>query len=292
MPLPARLLFLTALTMVAFAGNSILNRLALADGEIGPANFAVLRVVSGAAVLLMLVALRAKKERAPSPIDPKSVLALATYLLGFSYAYVTLPTGIGALILFGGVQVTMFAGALVKRETITRARWFGAALAFGGVVLLLAPIGGEGSAPNLGGALLMGAAAIGWGIYSLIGRTATDPLRQTQTNFLWAVPLVAIVALTFADSTAITTTGIVLAVASGAITSGLGYALWYTVLPKLETITAAVAQLTVPALAMVGGMVMLGEPLTLRFVMASVLIAGGVVVASRRKKLAQRDRAD
>jgi len=284
MSLPTRLLFLTALTMVAFAGNSILNRLALADGEIGPANFAVLRVVSGAAVLLLLVALRAKRERKPSPIDPKSVLALATYLLGFSYAYVTLPTGIGALILFGGVQVTMFAGALVKRETITSARWFGAALAFGGVVLLLAPLGDESSAPKFSGALLMGAAAIGWGIYSLIGRTSTDPLRQTQQNFLWAVLIVAIVALAFADNTPMTATGVALAVASGAITSGLGYALCYTVLPKLETITAAVAQLTVPAIAMVGGMVMLGEPLTLRFGVASVLIAGGVVVASRKKK--------
>lgn len=282
MSLSIRLLLLTALTMVAFAGNSILNRLALAEGQIGAGEFAVLRVVSGAAVLLLLVQLRSDKAQGRTPINVQPILALATYLLGFSYAYITLPTGIGALILFGGVQVTMFAGALAKRESISRARWSGAALAFGGVVLLLAPLGDElgDTAPDLGGSMLMAAAAIGWGIYSLIGRTATDPLRQTQTNFLWATPLVVIIALIFADTTELTPTGITLAITSGAITSGLGYALWYTVLPKLETITAAVAQLTVPAIAMGGGVLLLGEPLTLRFVVATVLITGGVVTAS------------
>ncbi|MEM1316825.1 MAG: DMT family transporter [Pseudomonadota bacterium] len=281
MSLPTRLLLLTTLTMVAFAGNSILNRLALADGEIGAGNFAIIRVVSGAVVLVILVALRSESSAAPRTINPTSVAALAAYLLGFSYAYITLPAGLGALILFGGVQITMFAGALIRREAITPTRWFGAALAFGGVVLLLSP---GTTAPSFAGSILMAIAAIGWGIYSLIGRTATDPLDQTRTNFIWATPIVAVVALIFADTTAMTPTGIALAIASGAITSGLGYALWYTVLPKLETVTAAVAQLTVPAIAMAGGMLLLNEPLTLRFVVATLLIASGVIVASRKPK--------
>lgn len=273
-----RLFLLTSLTMVAFAANSVLNRLSLAEGEIGPSGFALIRVVSGALVLLVLVA-ATRKSAAKVAFKPASAIALTVYLLGFSFAYVSLETGIGALILFGGVQITMFAGALIARDEITPQRWVGSALAVAGLVWLLLPSAG---APPVLGAALMAAAAIGWGVYSLIGRTAALPLLETQRSFLLAVPLVTAAWVLVPDGVSLTSIGVVLAVLSGAVTSGLGYALWYSVLPKLDTISASVAQLTVPVIAMLGGVAFLGEPLTWRFAVSTALILSGVLIAVRR----------
>ena len=242
-----RLLLLTALTMVAFAANSVINRLSLAEGDIGPANFALIRVLSGAIVLLLIARATAPARDQNQKVQWQSVLSLTAYLIGFSFAYVTLETGIGALILFGGVQLTMFASAIFAREPISTQRWIGSATALAGLIWLLAP--GQ-VAPPVTGALLMGFAAIGWGVFSLMGRKVTDPLLATQTSFLWALPLVALIAFVIPDAEALTTSGVLLAILSGAVTSGLGYYLWYSILPKLDTVVASTAQLTVPAIVL------------------------------------------
>ncbi|MEM9438136.1 MAG: DMT family transporter [Pseudomonadota bacterium] len=280
-----KLLALLTLVLVAFAGNSVLNRMALVgEGAIGALEFAMIRVLAGALMLLFLVRFRDRgKERDKAPPKGRDVAAagaLALYLLGFSLAYLSLPAGLGALILFGGVQVTMFAGAVLGGEAVPPVRWLGAGIAFAGLIYLLWPEGA--GAPDLIGALLMLAAALGWGAYSLIGRGSRDPLADTSRNFLLAVFPVGTVMFALAaidGGSDVPLDGALLGIASGAITSGLGYALWYAVLPQLKQSIAAVAQLTVPLIAMAGGMIFLAEPLTTRFAIASAIVLGGVALA-------------
>lgn len=267
-----RLALLTAATMVAFAANSVLNRWALLDGATGPAAFQALRVVSGAACLALLLLLKGGLPRLLVRGRALGSGSLMLYMAGFSFAYVVLDAGVGALILFGGVQVTMFAGAVLSGERPGPARWIGAIVAFGGLVWLLWP--GAVGAPPVGPALLMAAAALGWGLYSLHGRGASDPLAETGANFICAAPLALALWLVLPDG--MSTQGAVLAVISGAATSGLGYALWYTVLPGLDRAVAALAQLTVPVIAVIGGILLLGETASLRLVLASAVVLGGV----------------
>lgn len=282
-----RLFLLTALTMLAFAGNSVLNRMAVGGGLVGPVDFAFWRVLSGAGVLAALVLWR--HLRSGGPIWPGArgrlvgAAGLLAYLLGFSLAYVALGAGAGALILFGTVQITMFAGALWAREPLPPARWLGAALAFGGLVILLAP--GASSAPEPLAVLSMVGAGVGWGLYSLSGRHQTDALGATAANFLAVVPVLG-VALLFGPPAPVPLApgGLALAIVSGAVTSGLGYALWYRILPALGAGRAAVAQLTVPLIAAAGGLALLGEPLGLRFVLAAAAVLGGVALASTRAR--------
>jgi drug/metabolite transporter (DMT)-like permease len=215
------------------------------------------------------------------------VVGLVVYLFGFSWAYLSLDAGVGALILFGAVQITMFAGAVLAREAVPGTRWAGSALAFGGLLVLVAP--GAGDAPAAPGALSMGLAGVGWGIYSLAGRKAVDALGATGWNFLFAVPVAALVVLALGGVQGpLTGWGVALAVASGAMTSGLGYALWYAIVPGLGAARAGVAQLTVPVMAAAGGAAALGEGVGLRFVVASALVLGGVALASRQSALARR----
>jgi drug/metabolite transporter (DMT)-like permease len=269
-----RLFLLTALTMVAFAANSVLNRWAVGPGHIGAVEFAVIRLLAGAVMLAVLVlwlrggwAWPGRRGRVPG------VLGLASYLIGFSLAYRGLDAGTGALVLFGTVQVTMFAGALWSRERVPGRRWAGAVLALGGLALIAAPGAVDGRPLTL-----MAVAGLGWGVYSLAGRGAVDPLAATAWNFLLAVPLVLPLALLgFQGPDA---AGIALAVMSGAVTSGLGYALWYVVLPQLGAARAAVAQLTVPVIAALGGAVLLAEAPGGRFWLAAGLVLGGVALAS------------
>ncbi len=275
-----RLFLLTALTMLAFAGNSLLNRAALAGDLIGPSGFAMIRVIAGAVVLALLVWRRDRRWADLAEVSWKSTGALALYVLGFSHAYIWLDAGIGALFLFGGVQITMFAGALIGGERPSPQRWAGAALAFGGLVLLLAP---STNAPSLLGAGLMLAAAFGWGMYSLYGRQVKRPLQATAGNFLLAVPIALIVGWSVPDAMPATSPGVILAVLSGAVTSGLGYALWYTILPRLAATLAAVAQLTVPVIAAAGGALLLAEFPGFSFLIASVLVLGGVALSVWRK---------
>lgn len=269
-----RLFMMTTLTMIAFAANSVLNRLALADGGMGPASFALIRLGAGALALVVLCALMQGRFSAKGRQRVAGTASLALYGLGFSFAYVTLDAGVGALILFGGVQITMFAGAVLSREKLPKTRWIGALVAFSGLVFLMWP--GGSIRPDFGGAVLMGFAALGWGIYSLLGRGATNPLQSTAANFLLAVPIALIVWVTFPDH--VSSRGVWLAVLSGVVTSGLGYALWYTVLPALGAARGAIAQLTVPVIALAGGIAVLDEVLTLKFAVASVLVLGGVAI--------------
>lgn len=279
-----RLILLILLTLIAFAANSVLNRMALASGASGPAAFAALRIFSGALFLALLVTFRSGLPRLAKPGRWIGTGSLALYMLGFSFAYIALDAGVGALILFGGVQITMFAGALLQGERPAPARWLGSLVAFGGLVWLISPR--AETAPDLIGALLMTLAAVGWGVYSLEGRKAGDPLAETAANFICATPFVLIAWIVMRDG--ISVEGAVLAIISGAITSGMGYALWYTILPKLESSAAALLQLTVPVIAIVGGLLFLAEVPTLRILVASAVVLGGVafgILAARQRKI-------
>lgn len=277
-----RIFALAFLTMLAFAANSILNRAALSGGDTGPAAFAAIRLVSGALCLAGLAVFQSGLPRLIGPGRWIGTGSLLLYMLGFSFAYVALDAGVGALILFGGVQVTMFAGGLSGGERPARARWIGALIAFGGLVWLLWPKGA--AAPDMVASLMMASAAAGWGIYSLAGRKAGDPLQNTAANFILAAPFALALWAVVPDE--IGPKGATMAVISGAVTSGMGYALWYALLPKIDASAAALAQLTVPVIALAGGALILGETPTLRLILASVIVLGGVtfgVVGAQRR---------
>lgn len=270
-----RLFLLTCLTMVAFAANSILNRMAVADGLIGAEAFALIRVIAGAVMLAVLMKGQGLLQR-PSIW---AVLGLSAYLIGFSQAYIGLDAGLGALILFGMVQVTMFAGAVLRGEAVPLQRWIGMLVAFAGLSFVLLqglPAGGGAQI----GVVFMLIAGFGWGIYSLIGGRVRDPLTAVSRSFLWSVPLVAIASL--GASYAMQPLGVALAVLSGAVTSGLGYALWYAILPALGAGRAAVAQLTVPILAIAGG-VFLGELPGLTFLIGAAVVLAGIALSVAAK---------
>ncbi|MDJ0992299.1 MAG: DMT family transporter [Dinoroseobacter sp.] len=267
---------LVLVTLVAFAANSLLNRAALVDGAIGPASFALIRVAAGAATLLALVVFRTGVPR-PRLRNVPAAAGLTLYMLGFSFAYLSLDAGFGALLLFAAVQTAMFAGALLLREPVPPRRWFGAVIALAGLVLLVRPDPGVDSAPFA--AALMVLAAIGWAGFSLAGRASAAPLNDTALAFLLCLPVTVLAWWLIPDVASPTSYGITLAVISGAVTSGCGYALWYLVLPGLGPSRAAVAQLSVPVIAALGGVVLLGEALSLTMVIAGALVLGGVAVS-------------
>jgi len=268
------------LALIAFAANSVLVRSALAQNLIDPAAFGAIRLLSGAVVLATLVLLRGQTQVALGRASFVSATALLVYVTGFSYAYISLETGTGALILFGGVQITMFAGALAAGERPAPVRWLGAGLGLSGLAVLFGP---TAESPDIGGALLMAVAAIGWGIYSLRGRSETAPTPATAANFILAAPVALAFWAVFPAETTVSLNGVWLAVASGALASGIGYALWYSVLPSLKSTQAAILQLTVPIIALAGGIAFLGEPLTWTFAIASALIISGVIVGLLRQ---------
>jgi len=263
---------------LAFAGNSLLCRTALAHTTIDAASFTTLRLASGALVLWGLVQLTRRRESGRGSWP--SALALFAYAAAFSFAYLTLPTGTGALLLFGAVQASMIGWGFFKGERFAALQWLGLGLALAGLVGLLLP---GLSAPPLGGALLMIAAGMAWGVYSLRGKGAGDPLRVTAGNFVRTVPLAIVMSFLFINRAQVDTAGALYAIASGAITSGLGYAIWYAALPHLKATTAATLQLSVPVIAALGGIVWLGEPLTLRLLLTSAAILGGVALAIRQR---------
>ncbi len=270
---PARLFAVTALAMLAFAGNSLLCRAALAHTGIDPASFTTLRLASGA-ITLWLVARLTRGAQTGGGNWP-SALALFGYAAGFSFAYVSLPTATGALLLFGAVQATMIGHGLWQGERLLRWQLVGLALALGGLVGLLLP---GLSAPPLGGSLLMLGAGVAWGVYSLRGRGAGDPTRVTAGNFLRAAPIALVLSLLAYRSAALDSAGVGYAVASGALASGIGYAIWYTALPALKATSAATVQLSVPVIAALGGVILLGESVTLRLLLASAAILGGIAL--------------
>lgn len=272
-----RLFGLSVLTMIAFAANSVLNRMGLAQAGLDPVLFGTVRLMAGAAMLALL----SFTLRGGVPLGGRGrligVLSLSLYVFGFSMAYTALDAGIGALVLFGMVQVTMFAGALWLGERVPLIRWAGALVAFAGLVWLLWPGGGV-TLPFIQAGMMV-LAGIGWGIYSLNGRGAGDALQATAANFVLAVPI-ALILLLAKGMAGANAAGLLFAVLSGAVTSGLGYALWYAILPKLGATRAAVAQLTVPVIAIAGGVLFLGEVPSLAFLMATTVVLAGVALSS------------
>lgn len=283
----ARTLLLTTLAMTAFAGNSLLCRVALRDTAIDWASFTAIRLGAGAFTLWLLVLLTrrdAAPPRGTSAGDWASALALFVYAAAFSWAYLALSAGLGALLLFGAVQATMLGYAFVRGERLRGIQMAGLALALAGLVGLLLP---GAAAPPAAAALLMLTAGVAWGVYSLRGRAARDPLRVTSGNFVRAVPFaLALAVLGHADLT-VDAAGLACALASGALASGVGYAIWYSALPALAASTAATVQLSVPVLAALGGVVLLGEPLTLRLVLAGGAVLGGIALVIRARAQAR-----
>lgn len=276
----ARILALTALAMIAFAANSLLCRLALRDTGIDPASFTLIRMVSGALVLGLILRVRAAQS-AGSCGDWSSAAALFAYAIAFSYAYVGLSAGAGALLLFGSVQASMILYSLWRGERFGRWQCLGFALAMVGLVALVAP---GVAAPPWSAALLMVLAGVAWGGYSLRGRGNTDPLATTAGNFLRSVPMAVGAALLALPWLAVDVDGVVLAVLSGALASGVGYAIWYAALRGLSGTAAATVQLSVPAIAALGGVVVLGEPPSLRLVLASVVTLGGIALVTHGRR--------
>ena len=267
---------LTTLALVAFAGNSVLCRLALKDGSIDAASFSTVRLVSGAIALLVILYATNRGTRPASSGSWMSATMLFLYAVCYSFAYVSLDTGIGALILFGMVQATMVTGALWAGDRPTVAEWIGWLLAMSGFVYLVSP---GLTAPSPVGSVLMGIAGIGWGIYSLRGRKEPYALSATTYNFVRSVPLVLVVSALSLKEMHLSTNGIVLAILSGAITSGIGYAIWYTALRSISTMQAAMVQLSVPVLAAAGGVIFLAESVSVRLIFSGLLILGGIFLA-------------
>ncbi len=279
----ARTAVLTSLAMTAFAGNSLLCRAALDHTGIDAASFTTVRLVSGASILALIVLL---KHRAPVLRGSwPSALALFAYAAGFSFAYISLPAATGALLLFGAVQATMIIAGLVLGERLKPLQSAGLALAIAGLVAMMLP---GVTAPSLSGAILMVAAGIAWGVYSLLGRGSSSALQTTTGNFLRATMLGAVLAAVAASRLSWDPAGAAYAVLSGAVASGMGYAIWYTVLPLLQATQAATVQLSVPVIAAIGGAVLLGEQPTLRLALCSLAILGGIALVLRARASAPR----
>lgn len=266
----------TGLAMVAFAANSVLCRMALGDARIDAVTFTTVRLASGALMLALLVGFRPGRLRGTWT----GAAALALYAFPFSLAYVDLSTGTGALLLFGMVQATMLLAAWRRGERLRGVQAAGLGTAFAGLVVLVFP-GLEAPSPPAAG--LMAIAGIGWGIYSLRGRSQADALGHTAGNFLRTVPVAILATVLWRDPSP-TTSGLLLAVASGALASGIGYAIWYRAVPDLTRTQASAVQLSVPALAALAGILLLGEPWSARLGIAAVLVLGGLAAVLLRPK--------
>lgn len=269
-------MWLAPLALLAFAANSILARLALRSGEIDPASFTAIRLASGALALWLLLRGRGSAGGSSRSGPWIGALLLFGYAAPFSFAYLGLSAGTGALVLFGAVQLTMIGAGLLSGERPRAREWVGLGIALCGLVYLNLP---GLSAPPLLDAALMAGAGIAWGLYSLRGRSADRPLRQTAESFLFATPMgLALAAMGLPNAHA-GAAGVACAVASGALASGAGYAAWYAVLPRLSATRAGTIQLAAPVIAALGGVLLLGERLSLRLVLSAGAILGGVGLA-------------
>ncbi|TDR23690.1 DMT family transporter [Marinicella litoralis] len=269
-----------SLALMAFAGNSVLCRLALGGGLMDAAGFTVFRLLSGA-LTLMIICLFLSHQTAdgitsffkPTGRQIKGALMLFSYALCFSYAYVLLDTGTGALILFAAVQLTLLLANFLAGKRFVFIEWLGVLLSFSGLIYLLLPAWGT---PSLMGFVLMTCSGVAWGLYTLAGKGSEKPLLETTKNFIWCVPLAFLLSLLSFQPNVWTSHGLILAVISGALTSGVGYAIWYAVLPKLSLSQAGVLQLLVPVLAALGGVVFAAELLTIRLMLSAALVLGGI----------------
>lgn len=277
----------TVLALVAFAANSLLCRLALSQNAIDAASFSAVRLASGAIILLIINFAVNRKSAFSSNANALSAFWLFLYAVAFSFAYLSLSAGTGALILFGAVQATIIVYALAKGDRFFRSEWLGLILAVAGLIYLLLP---GLQSPPLSGAVLMLVAGVAWGFYTLLGRGAQNPLISTANNFLYSLPFVFVVnlAVFLLGSIHVSANGILLAILSGAVTSGLGYVVWYAALKGLTSIQAAMVQLAVPVLAAISGIVILSETLSMRLIIAAVMILGGIALAVLSRQFAKK----
>lgn len=298
---------ITLITLLAFAANSVLCRWALMDQTIDPLSFSIVRMLSGALTLLILLTLSSNAKRKQvkaadsntsiytkvrTQFDLTAILTLLVYMFGFSFAYLTLGAGLGALVLFVAVQFTMIAAHLLAGNRMSSIEWVGCLLSVAGLIYLLMPTESTGSS-DLISIILMALAGVGWGIYTLAGKKSTNALQSTTANFgfgsLVILALLSLLAFipSVAEQISITEQGLIYAVLSGAVASGVGYSLWYYVVKKLNTVVASIAQLSVPVIATLGGVLLLSEPVTMQFVISSTVILLGislVLVAPKLKK--------
>lgn len=298
---------ITFITLVAFAANSVLCRWALVDQTIDPLSFSIVRMLSGALTLLILLTLSSDAKRKQvkasdsntsiytkvrTQFDLTAILTLLVYMFGFSFAYLTLGAGLGALVLFVAVQFTMIAAHLLAGNRMSSLEWVGCLLSVAGLIYLLMPTESTGSS-DLISIILMALAGVGWGIYTLAGKKSTNALQSTTANFgfgsLVILALLSLLAFipSVTEQISITKQGLIYAVLSGAVASGVGYSLWYYVVKKLNTVVASIAQLSVPVIATLGGVLVLSEPVTMQFVISSTVILLGislVLVAPKLKK--------
>lgn len=284
----------TLIALIAFAANSLLCRMALAQGYIDAWNFTIIRLVSGAVCLGLIMAIYTYNLKRKGALNDailsdtgswRSSISLLVYALCFSIAYIELDTGTGALILFSAVQLTMIGWGIYKKEQLSKLQWGAFFVALAGFVYLMLP---SAAVPSLLGASLMALSGVAWGVYSIRGKACVSPLRTTAFNFirsLVAIPVLLLVAIGYLKT--VSMQGVLLACASGAIASGIGYSIWYVAMPLLKSTQAAVVQLCVPVLAAIAGMLFLSEQVTVEFIIASSLILGSVLVFILNKHTAR-----
>lgn len=265
----------TGMALVAFAANSVLGRLALGDNAIDASSFTAVRLLSGAIVLSAITRFRRNTTVSGTRGSWPAGVMLFLYAVTFSFAYVTLDTATGALILFGSVQITIILLSLISGNRLHLSEWLGVGIAFSGFVYLFLP---DISTPSITGFVLMTVAGIAWGIYTIQGRGSQKPLLDTAYNFVRTVPLVILLIIATLQNTHYSTEGILLAMLSGAIASGIGYSIWYAALGGLSATQSAVVQLSVPVIAALGGVIFVSEPITLRLMLAGSMILGGILL--------------
>jgi drug/metabolite transporter (DMT)-like permease len=275
-----RMILLTSTAMLCFAANSILCRLALAPRLIDAATFTTLRVASAALMLSLIVFMQQRRPPRPRQANPLSTAALFAYLIFFAFAYLRLDAGSGAIILIGAVQFSMFTVAFWEGERFLVTQWAGFALAVVGLFYLLLP---GTSAPDALGALLMALSGVAWGCFSLLARGTGDPVEANAATLLACLLPSLALSLFAMNDVVVTATGVLLAMASGAIATGLGYVVWYLALRELAAAHAATVQLSMPALVALGGAGLLGEALSMRLLAASVMMLGGIGLVLRRR---------
>ena len=269
----------TIFALLAFAANSVLCRMALGANAIDASSFTVIRLFSGIIILLVLVTLTNKLNKVEAVNTSKSSwlagCMLFIYAVAFSFGYISLDTGTGALILFGAVQITMIISSVISGNKLHISEWLGLATAFAGFVYLVFP---SLTTPSLMGFILMSISGMAWAFYTLLGRSSKNPLRDTSYNFLRTSPFILVLMILAYNSAHITSTGLILAVLSGAIASGVGYFIWYIALTGLSVTQGAVVQLFVPIIAAIGGVIFTSELITLRLIESSALVLGGILI--------------
>ncbi len=280
-----KIVYLTSLALIAFAANSVLCRLALGSGAIDAASFTVIRLITGVIVLVVIATTQYKSDLIQTRGSWQASFMLLLYAITFSYAYISLDTGTGALILFGSVQITMILLSFIAGTRLQHMEWIGIVVAFSGFIYLVLP---GVSAPSLSGFLLMTTAGIAWGIYTLKGRQSTNPLMDTTFNFARTIPFIIILLLLTFRNAEFSLEGVVLASLSGGLASGVGYTIWYSALNGLSSTQAAVVQLSVPIIAALGGVVFMSESITFRLLLSTSLILGGIILVISSRYQPQR----